>query len=468
MSKENTTKLLLTFAIGLVIWFIPAPAGLKPQAMHMIAVFVATIAGFIMAPLPIGALALISVGLAGFLGVMKPAEALSGFGNATIWLIVSAFIFAKGFSKTGLGRRIAYVIMSKIGGNSLFLAYTMAITDVIIAPATPSNTARGGGILFPIIRSLCSAFGSEPGETGKKIGRFLIASSFHVNCVTSSMFVTAVAPNLLCTVLAKQSIGVEITWGSWAVACIVPGILAVILVPLLVYKIETPEIKNTPEAKEIAKQELEAMGPMSTAEKIVALVFVAALGMWATSSITKLNATMIAMVCIGVMLIGHAVEWSDVITEKGAWDTLFWMGGLMSLAGGLNKCGAIKWAAGSIGKSMAGVDGMMALAILCVIYMYSHYLFASMSAHVAAMYAAFAAVAVACGAPAGLTAMCLAVITGIMGSLTHYATGTAPIFFGAGYLSQNEWWKIGFIVSVLTFIIFLGIGPIWWKVLGIW
>ena len=468
MSKENTTKLLLTFAIGLVIWFIPAPAGLKPQAMHMIAVFVATIAGFIMAPLPIGALALISVGLAGFLGVMKPAEALSGFGNATIWLIVSAFIFAKGFSKTGLGRRIAYVIMSKIGGNSLFLAYTMAITDVIIAPATPSNTARGGGILFPIIRSLCSAFGSEPGETGKKIGRFLIASSFHVNCVTSSMFVTAVAPNLLCTVLAKQSIGVEITWGSWAVACIVPGILAVILVPLLVYKIETPEIKNTPEAKEIAKQELEAMGPMSTAEKIVACVFVAALAMWATSSITKLNATMIAMVCIGVMLIGHAVEWSDVITEKGAWDTLFWMGGLMSLAGGLNKCGAIKWAAGSIGKSMAGVDGMMALAILCVIYMYSHYLFASMSAHVAAMYAAFAAVAVACGAPAGLTAMCLAVITGIMGSLTHYATGTAPIFFGAGYLSQNEWWKIGFIVSVLTFIIFLGVGPIWWKVLGIW
>ena len=468
MSKENTTKLLLTFAIGLVIWFIPAPAGLKPQAMHMIAVFVATIAGFIMAPLPIGALALISVGLAGFLGVMKPAEALSGFGNATIWLIVSAFIFAKGFSKTGLGRRIAYVIMSKIGGNSLFLAYTMAITDVIIAPATPSNTARGGGILFPIIRSLCSAFGSEPGETGKKIGRFLIASCFHVNCVTSSMFVTAVAPNLLCTVLAKQSIGVEITWGSWAVACIVPGILAVILVPLLVYKIETPEIKNTPEAKEIAKQELEAMGPMSTAEKIVACVFVAALAMWATSSITKLNATMIAMVCIGVMLIGHAVEWSDVITEKGAWDTLFWMGGLMSLASGLNKCGAIKWAAGSIGKSMAGVDGMMALAILCVIYMYSHYLFASMSAHVAAMYAAFAAVAVACGAPAGLTAMCLAVITGIMGSLTHYATGTAPIFFGAGYLSQNEWWKIGFIVSVLTFIIFLGVGPIWWKVLGIW
>lgn len=468
MKKSDVQKLIVTFLIGAAIWFCPAPAGLKPQAMHMVAVFVATIVGFILNPLPIGALALIAVALSGFLGVQKPGEALSGFGNATIWLIVSAFIFAKGFSKTGLGKRIAYVIMEKLGGSSLLLAYTMAITDVIIAPATPSNTARGGGILFPIIRSLCSAFGSEPGETGKKLGRFLIASSFHVNCVTSSMFVTAVAPNLLCTVLAKQTIGYEITWGQWALACSVPGIIAVILTPLLVYKIETPELKNTAEAKEIARKELEAMGPMSAAEKVVTFVFLLALGLWATSSMTKLNATMIAMVCIGIMLVFHAVEWNDVITEKGAWDTLFWMGGLMSLAGGLNKSGAIKWAAGVIGKSMTGVDGMTALAILCVIYMYAHYLFASMSAHVAAMYAAFAAVAVACGAPAGLTAMSLAVITGIMGSLTHYATGTAPIFFGAGYLSQNEWWKIGFIVSVLSMIIFLGIGPIWWKMIGMW
>lgn len=468
MKQSDVTKLIFTFAIGAAIWFCPAPAGLKQPAMHMIAVFVATIIGFILNPLPIGALALIAVALSGFLGVQKPAEALSGFGNATIWLIVSAFIFAKGFSKTGLGKRIAYVIMEKLGGSSLRLAYTIALTDVIIAPATPSNTARGGGILFPIVRSLCTAFGSEPGETGKKLGRFLIASSFNVNCVTSSMFLTAVAPNLLCTALAKQTIGYDISWGTWALACAVPGAIAVALLPLLIYKIETPELKDTAEAKDIARKELEAMGPMSTAEKVVAFVFILALALWATSSMTKLNATMIAMVCIGIMLIFNAVEWNDVTTEKGAWDTLFWMGGLMSLASGLNKSGAIKWAAGEIGKSMTGVDGMTALAILCIIYMYAHYLFASLSAHVAAMYAAFAAVAVACGAPAGLTAMSLAVITGIMGCLTHYATGPAPIFFGTGYLSQNDWWKIGFIASILTVICFLGIGPVWWKVIGMW
>ncbi len=468
MSKSDTQKLLLTFAIGLVLWFVPAPAGLKPQAMHMLAIFVATIAGFIMHPLPIGALALIAVGLSGFLKVLSPKEALSGFGDGTIWLIVSAFMFAKGFSKTGLGKRIAYTIMSKIGGNSLSLAYTIAITDIIVAPATPSNTARGGGILFPIVRSLCSAFKSEPDNGPKKIGSYLMSSCFHVNCVTSSMFVTSVAPNLLCCTLAKQTIGVDISWGAWALACIVPGLLACFLIPILIYKINPPEIKNTPEAKDLAVKELTDMGPMSFAEKIVGIVFVMALLMWGTSSFTKLNATMIALVCIGIMLIFHAIEWNDVICEKGAWDTLFWMGGLMSLATGLNKSGFIKWAAKLIGGGMAGMDGMMVLFMLCLIYMYAHYMFASLSAHVAAMYAAFCAVAVAAGAPAGLTAMALGSLTGIMGSLTHYATGPAPIFFGAGYLSQNEWWKIGFIVSILTVLCFLGVGPMWWKIIGLW
>lgn len=468
MSGSDKRNLLLTFVVGIAIWFCPAPAGLKPQAMHMVAVFVATIIGFILHPLPIGALALISVGLSGFLGVQKIGEALSGFGNATIWLIVSAFMFAKGFSKTGLGKRIAYTIMKSIGGNTLSLAYTMAITDIIVSPATPSNTARGGGIIFPIVRSLCTAFKSEPDNGPKKIGSYLMASCFQVNCVTSSMFVTAVAPNLLCCTLAKQVLKVDISWGTWALACIVPGLLACFLIPLLVYKLEPPELKNTPEAKDFAIAELEAMGPMSAAEKVVGVVFVLALLLWGTSSFTKFNATAIALVCIGIMLIFKAIDWNDVITEKGAWDTLIWMGGLMSLAGGLNKSGAIKWFAGNVGKSLAGMDGMMVLAVLCIVYFFAHYVFASLSAHVAAMYAAFCAVAVAAGAPAGLTAMALGSLTGLMGALTHYATGPAPIYFGAGYLTQNEWWKIGFFCGVVSLICFLGVGPIWWKMIGMW
>lgn len=468
MLKTDFQKGLFTVLVGVAIWFCPMPDGLKPASWHMFAIFVATIIGFILHPLPIGAIALIAVGLSGFLKVLKPADALSGFGNATIWLIVSAFLFAKGFIKTGLGRRIAYKIMAAIATSTLKLGYTMAITDLIIAPATPSNTARGGGILFPIVKSLCTAFKSEPGETGKKLGSYLVACTFQNNCVTSSMFITAVAPNLLVVSLAKETAGVDISWGLWALACIVPGLLALLVCPYLVYKICPPELTQTPEAPDLARKELAAMGAMTRDEKIVFGTFILALLLWATSSFTGFNATMIALVCIGIMLVGGALVWEDVITEKAAWDTLFWMGGLMSLATGLAKSGFVDWFAKGVAGSLTGISWLTALVVLCLINMYVHYAFASLSAHVGAVYAAFLAVAVAAGAPPLLAALALGCETGIMGCLTHYATGPAPIYFGAGYHSQPEWWKIGFICSLSSLIAFLIVGPLWWKVLGLW
>lgn len=466
--QSKMQKGFFVVLVGLIIWFLPVPTGVKPEAWKLLAIFVATILGFILQPMPIGAIALISVGITGFLKVVKPADILSGFGNTTIWLIVSAFLFAKGFIKTGLGRRIAYKIMAAIGDSSLKLGYAMVLSDLIVAPATPSNTARAGGILFPIVRSLCSAFESEPGTSSRKIGSYLMKTTFQGNCITSAMFITSVAPNSLAVALASQTAGVTISWGTWALACILPGLVALVIAPYLIYKIYPPELKYTPEAKDLARNELVKMGPMSKNEKIVASVFILALTLWATASFTKLDATMVALVCVGIMLVGQAIDWNDVIEEKGAWDTLIWMGALMSLAGALNKLGLIAWFAKMIAGGISGVPWMTALGILLVAYMYSHYAFASLSAHVTAMYAAFLAVAVAAGSPPFLAAMGLGVISGLMGGLTHYATGPAPIYFGAGYIPQGTWWKIGFIMSVVNMIIFIGLGGAWWKMLGLW
>lgn len=459
---------LIAVGAGVIIWFSPVPAGLKPQAWHLFAIFVATILGFILQPMPIGAIAFISVGFAGLVKAVTPADALSGFGNTTIWLIVSAFLFAKGFIKTGLGRRIAYKIMGVIGDSSLKLGYAMVLSDLIVAPATPSNTARAGGILYPIVRSLSSAFDSEPGVSARKIGSYLMKTTFQGNCITSAMFITSVAPNSLVVALAAQTANVSISWGTWALAGIVPGLVGLLVTPYLLYKIYPPEITKTPEAKALAHKEIEKMGSMSRGEKIVAGVFVLALLLWATASLTKLDATMVAMICVGIMLIGQAIEWKDVLEEKGAWDTLIWMGALMSLAGALNKLGLIGWFAKLVSGALVGVSWWVALGILLLAYMYSHYAFASLSAHVTAMYAAFLAVAVAAGAPPFLAAMGLGAISGLMGGLTHYATGPAPIYFGAGYIPQGTWWNLGFILSVSNLIIWIGLGGLWWKVLGLW
>ncbi|HWR38986.1 MAG TPA: anion permease [Patescibacteria group bacterium] len=458
----------MVIAALVTLWFVPIPDGLKPEAWRLLAIFVATILGFILQPLPIGSVAFISVTFAALSGVLKPAEALSGFSNSTIWLIVSAFLFAKGFIKTGLGKRIAYVLIRFMGDSTLKLGYTIAISDLIISPATPSNTARAGGILFPIVKSLSSAFQSEPGASSRRMGSYLMQTAYQSNTITSAMFMTAMAGNPLIALLAAKTLNIQISWGLWALAASVPGILSLIVVPWFLYIFYPPEVTRTPEAKVLASRELEAMGSMSGGEKVVAAVFVGALILWSTSQYTKLDATVVALLAVSVMMISKVLEWKDVLDEKGAWDTLIWMGALIGLADYLGKLGFIPWFAKAVSLSIAGVPWMQAFLVLLVVYMYAHYGFASLVAHITALYAAFASVAVAAGAPAYLVALALAFMSNLCMSLTHYAAGPAPIYFGAGYVDQGTWWKLGFIVSIINMVIWVGIGGFWWKILGLW
>ena len=465
---NKIVKALATVAVGAAIWFFPIPAGLKPEAWHLLAIFAATIFGFIIQPLPIGAVALISVTFTALAGVLKPAEALSGFANTTIWLIVAAFLFAKGFIKTGLGRRIAFILIKAIGDSTLKLGYTLVLSDLIISPATPSNTARAGGILFPIVRSLCTAFESEPGPTARKVGSYLMQTAYQGNTITSAMFLTSMAGNPLIALLAAKTLNIQLSWGQWALASVVPGIISLLVVPYFLYKFYPPEIKKTPEAKALAAKELENMGPMARGEKIVAMVFVGALILWSTSQYTKLDATVVALLAVVVMLITQVLEWKDVLDEKGAWDTLIWMGALVGLADYLSKLGFIPWFANTMAASIAGIPWLQAFIVLTIVYLYAHYAFASLTAHITAMYPAFIAVAVAAGAPAYLVALSLAFMSNLCMSLTHYAAGPSPIYFGAGYVDQSTWWRLGFIISVINLIIWVGLGSIWWKFLGLW
>jgi DASS family divalent anion:Na+ symporter len=466
--NSNFKKGLLVILVGAILWFIPVPAGLKPQAWHLFAIFVTTILGFILQPLPIGAVAFIAVTFSALSGVLKPVEALSGFGNNTIWLIVSAFLFAKGFIKTGLGRRIAYMIIKSIGDSTLKLGYAIVISDFIMAPATPSSAARAGGILFPIVRSLNSALGSEPGPTARRIGAYLLQTEYHGNAITCAMFLTSMAGNPLIALLAAKTLNIEITWGQWALAAIVPGIISLIAVPYFIYKFDPPEITKLPQAKEMAGNELAKMGALSLHEKIITGVFCGALILWSTSQFTKVDATFVAMLGVSVMLVTKVLEWKDILEEKGAWDTMVWMGSLVALADYLSKLGFIPWFAKAVSASIVGIPWLPAFGILLLVYVYAHYAFASLTAHITAMYAAFIAVAVAAGAPPYLVALALAFMSNLCMSLTHYGGSPAPIFFGAGYVDQGTWWKVGFMVSVVNMIIWVGLGAIWWKVLGLW
>lgn len=469
MNKKQRNG-FITILVGAIIWFSPVPTDVSVLAWHLMALFVATVLGFILQPLPIGAVAFISVTFAVLSGLLKVGDALAGYGNSTIWLIVCAFLYSRGFIKSGLGKRIAFRIIHAIGKSALSLGYAIALSELVISPATPSATARGGGIMYPIVRSLAGALGSEPGATAKKIGTYLMQVGYHCDAVTCTMFVTSMAGNPLCVALAAKTLGVEVTWMGWASAAIVPGLISLLLVPFVMLKLTKPELVNIPNAKRLAEKELREMGPMSNSEKYLTVVFLGSLFFWATSSITHVGATAVAMAAVCIMIILDVICWKDVISEKGAWDAMFWMGSLMTLASALAKSGIIKWMAGNAGAmiSSIGLGWVGSALILLLFYTYIHYCFASVTARISALYAAFIAVSVAVGAPPLLTAIVFGIFADVPISLTHYGNGCAPIYFGGDYVTQGEWWRNGFIMTTITTIIYLTIGAAWWKIIGLW
>ena len=451
-------RALLTIAVAASGWFIPVPDGLTLNAWYLFSIFLGTVVGFILQSIELGTIALIALVACAVSGAMTFKQVLSTFSGNTVWLLVSAFLLARAVIITGLGRRIAYIAMRAFGDSSLKLAYSISFSEMIIAPAIPSNSARAGGLIFPIVQSLADAFGSDPEKSPRKIGAFLTMSVFQLDLVISAMFLTAMVGN---------PIAVEITWMDWFIAASVPGLVCFIIIPYFLYKVYPPEIKHTPEAKQLADAELEKMGPMKRGEKVLALVFVLLLGLWATASITHLNATLIAFIGLCILLVCRVIKWSDVTGEKNAWNTLVWVGGVIVMSDYLNRLGFIPWFAKILENQMVGVGMLAAVALSFIIYLYSHYFFASMSAHVTSMYAALITLGAAAGAPPFVSAFVVAMASNICGCLTHFGTGPAPVYFGADYVPQKTWWILGFSISLIH-VVWLGIGGVWWAFLGYW
>ncbi|HFQ5325935.1 TPA: anion permease [Vibrio vulnificus] len=466
--NSTNLKLLSLFVLGGVLWFLPVPDGLTEQAWQMMVIFVTTVLSLILAPLPLGAMALLGLTAATLLGVLPIKTALNGFAHPTIWMIAAAFFISRGFITTGFGRRVGYWFISKLGHNSLGLAYGLVLTDLLFAPATPSTTARCGGIIAPLFRSVASAYDSDPEKgTQNRIGAFLVQCIFQCNAITCAMFLTSMAGNPLAANFAKEQ-GVEITWAGWAAAAIVPGLLCLFLIPLAMYLFFPPELKKTPEMRAIAKEKLQQMGAMNRDEIMVCATFIGMVTLWVLGPTLGIHATVTALIGLVFLLLSRTITWDAVLSEKEAWHTITWFAVLIMMASELNKLGFIKWFSNGIGESLSGFGWATTIILLLLVYYYSHYLMASAMAHISAMYSAFLAIAISAGAPPMLAAIVLGIFSNLYMSTTHYSSGPAPILFGAGFHSLQNWWKIGFVFSLIVIPIFIFVGGMWWKVLGLW
>jgi citrate:succinate antiporter/L-tartrate/succinate antiporter len=454
--------------VWLVLYFVPVPAGLNANQWHYFAIFAAVIAGLVLESMPVGAVGLIGLTFAAIMGYVEKDPnkalrwALSGFSESTVWLIVGAFIFAIGYRKSGLGRRIALLLVRALGKKTLGLGYAVLFADLVLAPATPSNTARSGGTIYPIVSNIPKIYDSEPGPTAGRIGTYVMWTAFAATAVTSSLFLTALAPNVAGLAIAKKTVGVEVAWSQWFVGFLPLGLLLIALVPLLSYLVCKPEVKNSPEIPKWATEELKAMGPMSRNEWVMTALVILAMFLWITGSnpnialpwlgANYINATMVVLVIISLLLITGVVEFNDIISEKSAWEVFFYFTSLLTLASGLNEIGFIKWVAEGFAKNLGTMSPTMVTIMLVTLFFWIHYGFSSITSHTAAVLPVV--LAVGTGMPGvdvpTLTLLCLYSL-GLMGVISPFATGPAPMYFGSGFIGKSDFWKFGLIFGVVYF-----------------
>jgi DASS family divalent anion:Na+ symporter len=447
---------------------IPAPDGVSPQGWRITAIFLVTMAGMILEPLPGAAVVLAGIVLLVLVGSVPLPKALSGYSTPTVWLVLAAMMISRVLRETGLSRRIALLFVRGFGSTSLGTAYALQFADVTLATGIPSITARSGGIMLPIARSISVLYDSHPGASSKVLGRFLITALYQGSVIASAMFMSGQASNVLAVTLAARVAGVTVTWPSWFLAAIVPGLLSCLVIPWLVYRMLPPDVKRTPGAAQYAADEIKKMGPVGLVEAMVLAIFVGICLLWLTSAWHGLDVTVVALIGVIALFLTNALTWDGVLAERGAWDVYIWYGGLLTLGDALSESGSTQAFAKILGAWFDGWPWMAVFLVTVGVYFYAHYLFASITTHVLSMFAQFTVMLIALGAPPLLVVYSLACLTNLTAGLTHYGTTTGPIVFNEGFVSMKDWWRVGLAASIVNLTIWLTVGLLWWKFLGFW
>ena len=477
-------KALAPVAITIVIALLPAPSGLAPHAWHFLSIFVGVIVGLILEPLPGAAVAIIGLTVATLLGRVvlfspqqlaqpgfNPASvalkwALSGYSNSAVWLIVGAFILALAYSKTGLGHRIALIIIKRLGKSTLLLGYGIALADAILAPFIPSPTARSGGIVYPIAYDLAKDFESKPNDSSsRRIGSYLMWVAIVTTCVTSSLFLTAGSFNLLAVELVQKLVHIQLSWTDWFITAAPAVIPILILVPVLGYWLYPPEMKRNGEVSQWAAAELKKLGPLTRSEIILAGVVLISLVLWVAAS-AFVEATTVAFIAVSVLLMTRVLTWKDIAGHQSAWTTFAWLGALIALCDGLNHVGFVNWFAQGIALHMRGVSPYLAMIVLLALFFVAHYVFASVNAYTTALLPVILLTGAAIpGIPVREFALLLCMELGIMGVITPFANAASPIYANSGYLPAKDYWRLGTIFGAIFLVLFLCIGVPWASLL---
>lgn len=453
-------KQMAPIALGMGIWFAPIPGGLTPEAWHLFAIFAGAIFAVIINAFPLLTSALLAGSIAVLSNTLDPAKAFAGFANPSVLLVVVAFLVAQAVVKCGLGTRISLKVVSLFGKSTLGLAYSVFITDALIAPGFPSNTARGG-VLFPIILALSQSSGSVPeDETKRRLGGYLMFCGMASLAISSALWLTATSANPIGVSLASEH-GLEVNFGKWFLVASVPALLTIALLPRLIFWAFPPGIVSTPEAPEIARKQLIAMGPLSRDEWVTAIVFGAMVCAWILAGTLKLNLTAVAIAGLGVLLALRVLTLEDINLQGSTLATFLWLAMLFALSGQLNEMGFMGYVGERLASMLSGIPWPVAYVALLALYVVMHYMFVSQSAQVLALLGVFLDVGIQTGVPLPLMGFALLFASSYFSTLTPQGGSQNIIFAASGYLTQPEMYRLGLITTTFCTVVFLVIGTPW-------
>ncbi|MBL9161279.1 MAG: DASS family sodium-coupled anion symporter [Planctomycetaceae bacterium] len=449
------------------------PDGLSANGWWFAAVFSATIVGFLSRPLPMGPMVLVGLVtllLAGAYGHGSQAVEgmLSGYSDATVWLVSAAFLLSGTVVRTGFGRRIALLLIRSLGRTTLGLGYAISGSELILGPIIPSNTARGGAVMAPIVNALTLALGASPYAERRPTGGYLMLCGAHANLIAAAMFFTGMAANPQLGVMARDVFDLRWDWASWFRGSWPMGLISFGLLPLVLYKLHPPDLTHSPAAREEAINELREMGPWNGRQITVGLLLLAMVVAWALEPWHGVYSAGIALTGIAAILILKLDRWQDMTGDRAAWDALMWLGGLVGVAKYLKSEGVIAWFADLMKEQVVGLHGVVAAVALALIYFFSMYAFSMLTGHIVAMGAAFFVVAQAAGSPPLLVVALISYFSNLCGCLTNYSTGPVVIYSGFDFVTTRRWFAVGFGVALFHLVVWLGVGLPYWKLLGWW
>lgn len=454
------TRRVLPFALAIGIWFAPVPAGLTTPAWHLFAIFIAAITAVLDGAFPLLTSTTLAAAAVVLTGTISAPKAFAGFANTSVLLVVIAFLVAQAVVKSGLGRRISLFMVSQFGRSSLGLAYSIVVTDAVIAPAFPSNTARGG-VLYPIVLSVAQGADSRPGDPeGRRLGGYLMFCAMASLAVSSALWMTATSANPIGIQVARE-FGIEIGFGKWLIAASVPALIAILALPLVIARLFPPGVGDTPDAPVAARKALADLGPLSRDEWITAVTFVLMVSGWIFADRLQLNVTSIAFAGLGLLLLSQVLTASDIATQGDTLATFLWLAVLFALSGQLNELGFMGYVGQRLASHMDGLSWPLTYIALIVIYVAIHYMFVSQSSQVLALLGVFLDVGIRSGVPAPLMAFALLFASSYFSVITPQGGSQNVIFVGSGYLTQRELYRLGLLTTLFFLVLFMVIGTGW-------